>query len=265
MYLKENSKKMIKKFSNLIFKGKGPIVVISTLSLSLLFCVNQLKQEFVKSEASTFKEEVVVKNKEVKLENVSYNKKDTKDVKVKKEKLEEKLEDISNVKNKDSKSEISMPNFNNEFIDRLKNDTVAVCKDYGLYPSVMMAQAIIESDWGRSGLSVNANNFFGVKARQGQNYVVMATQEDDGKGNLYWIDDAFAKYDNLYESMEGNALVLYNNYNLYYGAFRKNTNSYADATYWLTGRYATDTNYYKTLNRVIEQYGLYQLDTINPE
>lgn len=263
MYLKENNKKIIRKFSNLIFTGKGPIVVISILSLSLLFCINQLKQGFVKSEASTFKEEFVVKNKEVKLENVSYNKKDTKDVKVKEEKVEEKLEDISNVKNKDSKSDVPMPNFNNTFIDRLKTDIVAVCKDYGLYPSVMMAQAIIESDWGRSGLAVNANNFFGVKARKGQKYVIMPTQEDDGNGNLYWISDAFAKYDNLYESMEGNALVLYNNYNLYYGAFRKNTNSYMDATYWLTGRYATDTNYYKTLNRVIEQYGLYQLDAIN--
>lgn len=260
MYLKENNKKIIRKFSNLIFTGKGPIIVISILSLSLLFCINQLKQGFVKSEASTFKEEVVIKNKEVKLDTVSYNKKDTVDVKVKED---EKLKDNSNFKNTDSKSDVSMPNFNNTFIDRLKNDVVAVCKDYGLYPSVMMAQAIIESNWGRSGLAVNANNFFGVKARKGQNYVIMPTQEDDGNGNLYWISDAFAKYDNLYESLEGNALVLYNNYNLYYGAFRKNTNSYMDATYWLTGRYATDTNYYKTLNRVIEQYGLYQLDAIN--
>lgn len=260
MYLKENNEKIIRKFSNLIFTDKGPIIVISILSLSLLFCINQLIQKTVKSEASTFKEEVVIKNKEVKLDTVSYNKKDTVDVKVKEEK---KLEDNSNFKNTDSKPDVSMPNFNNQFIDRLKNDIVAVCKDYGLYPSVMMAQAIIESDWGRSGLAVNANNFFGVKARKGQQYVIMPTQEDDGNGNLYWINDAFAKYDNLYESMEGNALVLYNNYNLYYGAFRKNTNSYMDATYWLTGRYATDTNYYKTLNRIIEQYGLYQLDAIN--
>lgn len=81
MYLKENNEKIIRKFSNLMFTDKGPIIVISILSLSLLFCINQLIQKTVKSEASTFKEEVVIKNKEVKLDNVSYNKKDTVDVK----------------------------------------------------------------------------------------------------------------------------------------------------------------------------------------
>lgn len=243
---------IVKKFSGLIFKGKAPIVVAITLSLALGICATQLTKETVKSEASTITKVSIVKKEKVEINNSE------------KENLNDKKENVLGEKELVETTELVMPVFNNEFIDRLKEDTVAVSKDYGLYPSVMMAQAIIESDWGRSGLSVNANNFFGVKAIKGQNHVVMPTQEDDGKGNLYWINDAFAKYDNLYDSMEGNALVLYNNYKLYHGAFRANTTSYKDATLWLTGRYATATNYNTVLNSVIEEYGLYRLDAINP-
>lgn len=243
---------IVKKFSGLIFKGKAPIVVTATLTFALGICATQLTKEPVKSEASTLSQVNIVEKAKIETN------------KPKVENLDTKKENNLVKKDLVESTEVVMPVFNNEFIERLKEDTVAVCKDYGLYPSVMMAQAIIESDWGRSGLSVNANNFFGVKAVKGQNYVVMPTQEDDGKGNLYWINDAFAKYDNLYDSMEGNALVLYNNYKLYHGAFRANTTSYKDATLWLTGRYATATNYNTVLNSVIEQYGLYKLDAINP-
>ena len=38
-----------------------------------------------------------------------------------------------------------------------------LCKSYGIYPSVMMAQAILESQWGMSDLAVQANNIFWCK------------------------------------------------------------------------------------------------------
>lgn len=248
----EFMKDLVKKFSRLIFNGKAPVVVIAILTLTIGVCASQLAKSIVKSEASSITQTTISKSVKVKTMKV---KKDN--TPVENEELTKELKSVES-------TSVEMPVFNNEFIDRLKEDTVEASKDYGLYPSVMMAQAIIESDWGRSGLSVKANNFFGVKARKGQDHVIMPTQEDDGKGNLYWINDAFAKYENLYESMDGNALVLYNNYNLYYGAFRANTSSYVDATAWLTGRYATATNYNTVLNNVIEQYGLYRLDAINP-
>ncbi|MEJ1300404.1 glucosaminidase domain-containing protein [Latilactobacillus sakei] len=42
-------------------------------------------------------------------------------------------------------------------------------KKHQVLPSIIIAQAIIESDWGRSDLATKANNLFGVKGQyQGQ-------------------------------------------------------------------------------------------------
>lgn len=153
--------------------------------------------------------------------------------------------------------------FSHPFINRLKKDVYQVSKDYGVFPSVMMAQAIVESGWGESALAVKANNFFGVKARDGQDFVVMNTREEDTQGNSYYIDAEFAKYSDLYSSMEQNALVLTNNPTLYSKSYRVNSSHYTESTLGLTTTYATDQDYYKTLNRIIEQYGLEQLDNLS--
>lgn len=50
------------------------------------------------------------------------------------------------------------------------------------------------------------------------------------------------------------------NSQLYAGAWKSNTNSYKDATKFLTGRYATDTTYASKLNSMIEKYNLTQFD-----
>ncbi|MCT6888645.1 MAG: glucosaminidase domain-containing protein, partial [Lactobacillus sp.] len=48
------------------------------------------------------------------------------------------------------------------FLNTAVKQAQKVSKKYGLYPSVMIAQAIVESNWGKSGLAVNANNLFGM-------------------------------------------------------------------------------------------------------
>ena len=50
-----------------------------------------------------------------------------------------------------------------EFLNKAAKQAVRAAKKYGTYPSVMIAQAIVESGWGQSGLAVNANNLFGMK------------------------------------------------------------------------------------------------------
>ena len=53
------------------------------------------------------------------------------------------------------------------FLNKAAKQAVKAAKKYGTYPSVMIAQAIVESGWGESGLAVNANNLFGMKAGNG--------------------------------------------------------------------------------------------------
>ncbi len=143
-----------------------------------------------------------------------------------------------------------------------------IAKNNDLYASVMIAQAILESGWGQSGLASAPNyNLFGIKGDYNGNSVRMDTLEDDGSGNYYAAKEPFRKYSNYGESLNDYASLLTgdNNpnswrYKFYYGARVSATNSYQDATRHLTGRYATDTRYASKLNQLIQTYGLTQYD-----
>jgi len=51
-----------------------------------------------------------------------------------------------------------------EFINSVKDGDLKGYADYRILPSLTIAQAILESSWGSSQLSVKAKNLFGIKA-----------------------------------------------------------------------------------------------------
>lgn len=53
------------------------------------------------------------------------------------------------------------------FIKKVAPDTVTACAGKNLFPSVMLAQNILESNNGKSQLATKHNNFFGIKASNG--------------------------------------------------------------------------------------------------
>lgn len=130
------------------------------------------------------------------------------------------------------------------FIESIGEAARQIAAQNDLYASVMIAQAILESNSGQSALSQAPNyNFFGIKGDYNGQSVTMKTWEDDGSGNAYTIDAQFLQKD------------------IYAGVHKSNTTSYKDATKALTGTYATDTSYGTKLNRLIEQYGLTVYDS----
>ncbi|MGX7060007.1 LysM peptidoglycan-binding domain-containing protein [Vagococcus humatus] len=142
--------------------------------------------------------------------------------------------------------------------------SVAAAND--LYASIMIAQGILESGWGTSVLSASPNhNLYGIKGSYNGQSVVMQTKEFLN-GQWVTIHDSFRKYPSYQESLQDNANVLKNtsfspgNY-FYSGAWKSRTNSYRDASQWLTGRYATDPGYAGKLNRLIEAHQLTRFDT----
>lgn len=154
------------------------------------------------------------------------------------------------------------------FINQVAPYAKTIAQANDLYASVMIAQAIVESGWGQSTLSMAPNyNLFGIKGSYNGQSVTMKTQEYiDGK----WVtvNAKFRKYPSFSESLTDNAYVLKNTSfqsGVYYysGAWKSNTKSYKDATAWLTGRYATAPTYGATLNSVIETYNLTQYDSNN--
>lgn len=152
-----------------------------------------------------------------------------------------------------------------QFIDYIGNSALKLASNNDLYASVMIAQAMVESGWGTSGLASAPNyNLFGIKGDYNGESVNMGTQEDDGTGSLYSISSNFRKYPSYKESLEDYVSLLRGgtsgNSQLYAGAWKSNTTSYKDATKYLTGRYATDTTYADKLNNMIEKYNLTQFD-----
>jgi len=152
-----------------------------------------------------------------------------------------------------------------QFIDYIGNSARKLASNNDLYASVMIAQAMVESGWGTSGLAAAPNyNLFGIKGDYQGSSVNMGTQEDDGTGSLYSINSNFRKYPSYKESLEDYVALLRGgtsgNSQIYAGAWKSNTTSYKDATKYLTGRYATDTTYASKLNDMIEKYNLTQFD-----
>ncbi|MCH7322531.1 glucosaminidase domain-containing protein [Solibacillus sp. MA9] len=151
------------------------------------------------------------------------------------------------------------------FIGEIAETARKLGADNDLYASVMIAQAILESKSGQSGLAASPNyNLFGIKGKYQNNSVVLETLEDDGEGNMTTIQADFRKYTSYEESLKDYVNLLRNgvswNKQFYMNVFKSNTASYKDATHFLTGTYATDSKYNEKLNALIAQYDLAQYD-----
>lgn len=55
--------------------------------------------------------------------------------------------------------------YRGHFLQRIAPDAVRIGVERCLLPSITLAQAVIESDWGRSKLAVAHNNLFGIKGK----------------------------------------------------------------------------------------------------
>ncbi|MFW5411639.1 LysM peptidoglycan-binding domain-containing protein [Aerococcus urinaeequi] len=161
---------------------------------------------------------------------------------------------------------VTFASTNNAFLDSIIPDAHKLANDNDLYASVMIAQAILESNWGASGLSAAPYyNLFGIKGTYNGEGVTFYTLEDDGSGNYYQIRDSFRDYPSYKESLTDYANKMVNGVSwdseFYSGTWKSNTSSYKDATAALTGTYATDTRYGGKLNNLITTHGLTHYDT----
>lgn len=164
------------------------------------------------------------------------------------------------VANADTKPSIQVDNNTPEaFIASIAPAAQRIAASHNLYASVMIAQALVESQSGQSQLAQAPNyNLFGIKG-VGTNGSVNMNTNEQGKQGLYSVNAGFKKYNSYNQSLEDNANVISSNV-LYSNAWRSNTKSYQDATSALQGTYATSNTYAQTLNDVISQYNLTRFD-----
>ena len=151
-----------------------------------------------------------------------------------------------------------------QFIQNLVPSSQKAYQLYQVLPSISLAQAILESDWGESGLSQNYYNLYGVKAGAAEPSVQLETSEYiDGK----WITimAPFRVYNSWAESVEAHAkLLTYGvdwNPKLYEPVLK--AKNYKEAAHALQkAGYATDPTYAQKIIHVIETYHLAQYDQI---
>lgn len=152
-----------------------------------------------------------------------------------------------------------------QFLKKIADDAQEIGQKEGIYASVMMAQAILESGSGNSLLSSEPNhNLFGIKGSYKGSSVTFNTLEQDSSGQSYQIRAQFRKYPSYKESLEDYADLIKNgltgNPDFYKPTWKSETKDYKEATKYLEGRYAIDRQYSQKLNAIIEAYDLTKYD-----
>ena len=148
---------------------------------------------------------------------------------------------------------------NKEFIDMIGKAAVAEYPRFKILPSLTIAQAILESNWGKSMLSQKAHNYFGMKAGsawKGATYNAQ-TQEQTPAGQAFTVNAAFRAYGSVAEGIRGYYVFL--QYDRYQNL--KGVTDYKTACRLIKeDGWATDVKYTDKLISLIEKYGLIEYD-----
>lgn len=148
------------------------------------------------------------------------------------------------------------------FVKKIAPYAVELGKDYGVLPSITIAQAILESDWGTSSLATQYNNYFGIKGDDPANTKVLQTKEYTN-GQWITINGRFRVYSDFRESMKDHTKLLVNGTSWNSQQYKQvlQSKDYIDAALALqTDGYATDPGYTSKIIRIIQKYNLKKYD-----
>jgi flagellum-specific peptidoglycan hydrolase FlgJ len=144
----------------------------------------------------------------------------------------------------------------NAYINQYKDIAQKNMAQFGIPSSITLAQGILESGAGTAGLSVSANNHFGIKCHK--DWTGPSVRYDDDLAQ-----ECFRKYDVPSESFKDHSLFLTGR-TWYAPLFKLEKTDYKG---WAKGLksagYATDPKYANKLIALIEKYGLSQFDDLS--
>lgn len=143
------------------------------------------------------------------------------------------------------------------FIDTYADLAIREMKRSGIPASITLAQAILESDWGRSRIATEGNNFFCIKCANWSGDTINAPDDEPGLS-------CFRAYANSYESFLDHTDFLMQGIR-YQPLFELNPLDYEAWAYKLKEcGYATDEQYGSKLVKTIRDYGLFVYDGSTP-
>ncbi len=145
--------------------------------------------------------------------------------------------------------------YKQNFINLIKDGAIAGYKKYGVLASLTIAQAILETGWGKSTIG---NNIFGIKATSSwKGKVQQVKTHEYVNGEKIYIDANFRDYNSIYESLEDRFKLLSSS------RYKKviESKDYKEAAQEIyKAGYATDPNYPNKLIQIIEENKLYIYD-----
>lgn len=145
-----------------------------------------------------------------------------------------------------------------QFIEFMK-EGIPLAKENNIFPSVMMAQAMLESDRGLSDLTTTNHNLFGIKGTYKGQGSSWATLEDTGSGDFYTINDTFRAYPNYYTSIADYIELLNWEHYVNAGVTKAKTPQEQIQAIKDAG-YATDSMYVSKILTLIKDYHLTEYD-----
>src|SRR5215207_6946419 len=156
-----------------------------------------------------------------------------------------------------------------DFIRRAAPGAKRGFREFGVPASVTIAQAILESGWGKSHIGT-ANNYFGIKAQGAASFgpiavgtVTVPTREVIN-GRSVTVSGRFRKYRSMDDSMRDHGRFLKDNPR-YKPAFAHSNDANAFAQAIHRAGYATDPKYSGLLISLMKQWNLYQFDRGGPK
>lgn len=144
------------------------------------------------------------------------------------------------------------------FINKIAPHAVVAMKDHGILASLTIAQAILESSWGKASIG---NNIFGIKAStnwKGKTKTVKTHEYI--KGIKTAIDAKFRDYDSIEDSIKDHT-SLFVRLDRYKAIIGEKDYKLA-CVYVQKAGYATDPNYSTKLVSLIEMYKLNRFDSV---
>lgn len=153
------------------------------------------------------------------------------------------------------------------FINELSNEIKPLAEKHDLYASIMIAQAIVESDWGQTDYAkAPYYNLFGLEG-QYQGKSAMLDKKDPETGTTEKKE--MKQYGSYKEAIEDYIEILKTtsrdgNENYFSGTWRSNAKDYQTAAAALEGRFNDDKDYVQKLVSTIQEHDLTSYDATEP-
>ncbi|KEH90707.1 hypothetical protein Z965_11600 [Clostridium novyi A str. BKT29909] len=147
-----------------------------------------------------------------------------------------------------------------EFINTIKDAAIETQKKYGIFASVTISQAILESGWGTSTLAQQYNNLFGIKAlRDWTGETVNLDTKEYTNDGIITVKQPFRIYKSWRESILDHAKFLKAKWYTEAGVF-KATNYLEQIKAIVVGGYCSAPDYIEKIIEIVKKYNLNKFD-----